>query len=130
LLATGATPTAMHADFSCANVVVAGGRVAAIYDADSVCVVDEPRVVASAAVHYTYTSVAPWIWPSREQARAFVAAYEAARGQPFDRAERARLDAAAIYALAYTARCEHGHAGGPTGMMCAMLAAAPDCYFE
>ncbi|HET9991769.1 MAG TPA: hypothetical protein VFQ65_24740, partial [Kofleriaceae bacterium] len=66
--------------------------------------------------------------PSREQARAFVAAYEVARGRPFERAERTRLDAAAIYALAYTARCEHGHAR--PGAMSAALAAAPDRYFE
>jgi hypothetical protein len=132
VLATGATLAAMHCDFSCANVIVAGGRVAAIYDVDSVAIVDEPRIVASAAVHYTYTSVAPWLWPSREQACAFVAAYEAGRGAPFDRGERARLDAAAIYALAYTARCEHGYVGPSSGSsaMCAALEAAPDAYFD
>jgi hypothetical protein len=132
VLATGVTPAAMHCDFSCANVIVAGGKIAAIYDVDSVALADEVRIVASAAVHYTYTSVAPWTWPSREQACAFVAAYEAARGTPFDRAERARLDAAAIYALAYTARCQHGYVGEPAGpsAMCAALEAAPDAYFD
>jgi Ser/Thr protein kinase RdoA (MazF antagonist) len=132
VLATGATISAMHCDFSCANVIVAGGRVAAIFDVDSVALADEPRIVASAAVHYTYTGESPWTWPSRDQARAFVAAYEAARGTPFDRAERARLDAAAIYALAYTARCQHGYVGGSDGKsaMCEALAAAPDRYFS
>jgi hypothetical protein len=132
VLATGASPAAMHSDFSCANVIVAGGRIAAIYDVDSVCLADELRVVASVAVHYTYIGDGAWTWPSRAQACAFVAAYEAARGTPFDRAERARLDAAAIYAIAYTARCQHGYVGpsdGPSAM-CAALRAAPDAYFD
>jgi Ser/Thr protein kinase RdoA (MazF antagonist) len=133
VLETGATLASMHSDFSCANAIVAGGKIAAIYDLDSVCIADEPRIVAFAAVHFTYTGNAPWQWPSRDQAGAFVAAYEVARGKPFDRAERARLDAAAIYGLAYTARCEHGYVGGPSpgpSAMCAALAAAPDRYFD
>jgi len=131
VLESGATVAAMHCDFSSANVLVAGGRVAAIFDVDSVALADEPRIVASAAIHYTYTGEGPWTWPTREQACAYVAAYEAARGTPFDRAERARLDAAAIYGLAYTARCEHGYVGASAGKsaMCELLAAAPDRYF-
>lgn len=128
VLDQGVTPAAMHSDFSCANVRVVGGRVAAIYDMDSTCLIDEPRCLASMAIHYTYTGES-WRWPSREEACAFVAAYEAARGQPFTAAERARLNAGAIYAFAYTARCEHGHTAGP-GAMCEALAAAPDAYFE
>lgn len=133
VLEQGLTPAAMHSDFSFANAPVSGGRVAAIYDMDSVCLIDEPRCLASMAIHYTYTGDSA-IWPSREQAAAFVAAYEVARGRPFTAAERARLDAGAIYALAYTARCEHGFVGqrepGDTGAMCPALAAAPDAYFE
>jgi hypothetical protein len=127
VLETGVTRVAIHSDFSCANVIVAGGQVRAIFDCDSLCIADELRVLASAAVHYTYNGEAPWTWPSRDQARAFVAVYEAARGRPFERAERARLSAAAIYAMAYTARCEYGHAGAAG--MCEALAAAPDDYF-
>jgi streptomycin 6-kinase len=111
----------MHTDISCANVVVSGGRVAAIFDADSVCLTDEMRTLASAAVHYTYTGTS-WTWPSRDQARAFVASY-----RTLDRAEWRRLDAAAIYALAYTARCEHSLGGGP---LIEQLAAAPDAYLS
>jgi hypothetical protein len=118
-------PVAMHTDFSCANVRVVGGRVAAIYDVDSVCIIDESRCVASVAVHFTYAGDPPWTWPSRDEAREFVAAYEAARGRALD---RERLSAAAIYAMAYTARCEHGHSG--RGPMCEALAAAPDRYFD
>ena len=134
VLETGVTPAAMHSDVSCANVRVVAGRVAAIFDVDSVCMIDEERCVASMAVHYTYTGEAlpsgepAWAFPSRDEARAFVAAYESARGKPFDREERARLDAGAIYALAYTARCEIGHSGERG--MCAELRAAPDAYFS
>lgn len=128
VLEQGVTPAAMHSDFSCANARVVGGRLAALYDMDSTCLIDEPRCLASMAIHYTYTGES-WTWPSREEACAFVAAYEAARGRPFTAAERARLNAGAIYAFAYTARCEHGHTAGP-GQMCEALATAPDAYFE
>lgn len=135
VLETGVSPAAMHSDVSCANLRVVDGRVAAVFDVDSLCLIDEPRCVASMAVHFTYTGDAPlpsgepaWAFPSRDEARAFVAAYEAARGTPFDRSERARLDAGAIYALAYTSRCEVGHSGERG--MCAELRAAPDAYFS
>jgi hypothetical protein len=87
------TPVAMHTDFSCANVRVVGGRVAAIYDMDSVCNADEVRTVASMAVHFTISGDAPWTWPTRDEACSFVTAYEAARGTTLD---RERLNAAAI----------------------------------
>jgi hypothetical protein len=38
---------------------------------------------------------------------AFLADYEAARGAPFDGEEHAAARAALVYAMAYTARCEH-----------------------
>ena len=122
----------MHTDFSAANVRVAGGRVVAVFDMDSIALTDEMRTVASAAVHFTYLGDSPWTWPSREEASAFVRDYVHARGRPLDDFERRRLDAAAIYALAYTARCEHSldpreSKGAP---MRSMLRAAPDAYFE
>ena len=104
-----------------------------MYDIDSVCRIDEPRCLASMAVHYTYTGDG-WTWPSREEAAAFVAAYESARGKRFTAAERARLNAGAIYALAYTARCEHSidpDGAQIEGSMRAILHAAPALgYFE
>ncbi len=101
-------PVVMHTDFSCANVRIADGAIAAVFDMDSVAWIDEGRCVASAAVHFTYTGET-WRWPSRDEARAFVADYEAARG-PFTTADHRRIDAAMAYAMAYTARCEHGSA--------------------
>lgn len=122
------SPVVMHSDFSCANVRVTAGKVTAIFDMDSVCLIDEVRCLASAAVHFTYVGDGPWAWPTRDQARAFVADYEAVRGRPFTIDERARLDAGAIYSIAYTAKCEHG-GDGSRRAACEALAAAPDAYF-
>jgi hypothetical protein len=118
-----------HGDVSAANVRVSDGTIAAVYDMDSVARIDEMRAVASAAVHFTYAGDPPWTWPTRDEACAFLADYAAARGRPLDRAERARADAAAIYAMAYTARGEHALGGDDTSMRDA-LRAAPDAYFE
>jgi hypothetical protein len=96
-----------HTDFSSANVLVGAQGISAIFDMDSVAFVDELRLLANTAVHFTYTGEEPWRWPSRAQARAFVEAYERARGRPFSRVERTRLNACAIYSICYSARCEH-----------------------
>lgn len=47
--------------------------------------------------------------PSLEEARAFVAAYEEARGRgrQFAGEERRTLASALTYSMAYTSRCEH-----------------------
>jgi hypothetical protein len=87
-------PVVMHTDFSCANVHVVDGAIAAVFDMDSVAWIDEARCVASVAVHFTYTGDT-WQWPSRDETRAFVAEYEAARG-PFTTAEHRRIDGARV----------------------------------
>jgi Ser/Thr protein kinase RdoA (MazF antagonist) len=97
-------PTLVHTDISGANVRVRDGRVRAVYDMDSVALGDELSVLASIAVHYSCTGDPGGSWPSREEAAAFVADYERVRARPFSGAERERLDAGAIYAMAYTAR--------------------------
>jgi hypothetical protein len=127
-------PVVAHTDFSAANVRVRDARVFAIYDMDSIALVDEVRSVASMAVHYTYTGAEGETRTSRDQARAFIADYEQARGTPFTPAERARLDAGAIYAIAYTARAEHSI--DPLGtwidgsMRARLREAPPRGYFE
>jgi Ser/Thr protein kinase RdoA (MazF antagonist) len=106
-----------HTDFSAANVRVRADRVVAVYDVDSMALVDEVRLLASIAVHHTYTGRDGEPCTSPEEARAFVGEYERVRGTPFTRAERDRLDAGAVFALAYTARCEHSL--DPTGALLA-----------
>ena len=116
----------MHTDVSAANVRVSDGEVVASFDLDSLAWIDEMRCLGSAAVHFSYRGDPPWTWPSRDEARAFVADYVVARGRPLDDLERARLDAAAIHAMAYTAACE-ADLGGADWMQSA-LRAAPDRY--
>lgn len=125
-----AIPIVLHDDWQSANVRVHGGRVVAVYDMDSVARVDEMRCLARTAVSFTYRGDDPWRWPSRDESIAFVADYVAARGRPLSDDERRRLDAYAIYAMAYTARCEHGaRDGAPLTAMTEALARAPDAYF-
>lgn len=98
---------------------------------DSVARTEELRCLASAAVHHTYLGDRPSPWPTREQAAAFVADYFAARPDrpPLSARERTRLDAAAIYAIAYTARCERS-LDPPVDAMQDRLRSAPDAYFS
>jgi phosphotransferase family enzyme len=121
-------PLVMHTDFSAANVRVSGGRIVAVYDMDSLACTDEMRSLASAAVHFSYLGDPPWTLPSRDEAAAFVDEYVSARGSSLDPPEKRRLDAAAIYALAYTARCEHG-LRSENHFARDALRVVPDAYF-
>jgi hypothetical protein len=123
-----APPLVMHTDISAANARVRGDTITAVFDMDSVAWTDEMLCLARTAVHFSYHGEAGSTWPSRDEAIAFVADYLEARGRPLDGDERLRLDAAAIYALAYTARCQHGF-GLDHAPMAALLRAAPDAYF-
>jgi hypothetical protein len=120
----------LHSDFSAANVMVKSGDIVAVYDMDSVATADEMIVLARTATHFTYRGDTPWTWPSRDESIAFVADYLAARCRPLDARERRRLNAAAIYTMAYTAKCEHGMRPEPVGLAMgeALRTAAAD-YF-
>lgn len=101
----------MHTDISCANIIVADGAVTAAYDMDSIAWIDELRCLGSVAVHFTYTGDESSTLPAADEARAFIADYEFARGVVFTARDHARIDAAMIYAMAYTARCEGANPG-------------------
>jgi hypothetical protein len=97
-----------HSDYSAANVRVSGEKVTAIYDFDSVALIDEMRCLASTALHFTYQPHSTgWCWAGPEESAAFIEDYGRARGRAFSLLERQRLAACAVYAMAYTARCEH-----------------------
>ena len=65
-------------------------------------------VSGSASNYFTYTEFfGDFRGPTDEEARAFIAEYEAARGRPFTPEEKRTLKAAKTYQLAYSARCEH-----------------------
>jgi Ser/Thr protein kinase RdoA (MazF antagonist) len=121
-------PVLLHTDISGANVRVREDRVHAVYDMDSVALGDEVAQLAGIAVHYSYTGEPGGSWPSREEAAAFVADYEWARARAFSPAERERLDAGAIYAMAYTARLQlrtPPDADAPPNYMAEQLRSAP-----
>jgi aminoglycoside phosphotransferase (APT) family kinase protein len=99
------------------------GQVVAVFDWDSLALTHEPAVVGEAA----HAFCADWeaenyiCTPTIDEALAFIADYEAARGRPFSAEEGSACHAAFVYACAYTARCEDSdartgygqHAAGP-----------------
>jgi hypothetical protein len=54
------------------------------------------------------------VWPTVEEAEAFLDEYEQARAEPFAAEERAAILAAAVYSRAYAARCTHTVGGDAT----------------
>lgn len=97
-----------HNDWSAKNMRMGPAEIAVLYDWDAVFLDREAFVVGSAAAHFPVT------WeldvpetPSAGEVAAFVREYEEARGAPFTRPELAEVAAAATYARAYKARCEH-----------------------
>ncbi len=84
-------------------------RIVASYDWDSLHAEREPILVGASAHAFT----ADWQrediarTPSADEIGAFFDDYEAARGAPFSRDERALARASCAYSLAYTARCNH-----------------------
>lgn len=103
-----------HADWSVKHFRFLGPDVHTIYDWDSLTLDSEASLVAGAAVHFPYTETfdVPRV-ASLEELRAFVTEYEHERPEPFSPEETRSVAAAAVLALAYTARCEH--ARNPSG---------------
>jgi hypothetical protein len=83
----------------------------ASYDWDSLAREHETALVGMNAHAFTadWSTDPPRVppAPSLEEARAYVADYEDARGQRFSTDERASVGAAFAYAVAYNARCGH-----------------------
>ncbi|HET6794613.1 MAG TPA: phosphotransferase [Acidimicrobiales bacterium] len=97
-----------HTDWSARNVRLRVEGVAAAYDWDSLALVTEPTAVGQAAATWSGRGEGDEpMAPSAEEVAAYVAAYEAGRGRSFTVEERRAAGAAALWALAYTARCEH-----------------------
>jgi hypothetical protein len=123
-----------HTDWRVENMRFAGGAVSAVYDWDSLAIQREPVLAGGVAHLFTsdFTAGPEWIQlPTLGEALAFVADYEAARGEPFGADERAVARAVLLYAMAYTARCEHSDAltdfgARPPRPPAAVLGPAPD----
>lgn len=107
-----------HLDWRVENLGFRSGQVSAIYDSDSLGYAPEPFIVGNAMGQFTTNWTLGYPVPQLTEMLAFVTDYETARGRPFDDDEFATLDAANLYHLAYSARCEHSNrvlgGGGPT----------------
>jgi hypothetical protein len=96
-----------HGDWRREHVRFDGDRIVAAFDWDSLCKEREPALIGFTAHAFCADWSRPGLvcTPTLDEARAFVADYEAARGRAFSRDERVLAGAAFAYACAYTARC-------------------------
>jgi Phosphotransferase enzyme family len=101
-------PTVAHTDWSARNVRIDDGKVVVAYDWDSLAVVTESTAVGQAAATWRSTGeAADPVAPGPEEIHAYLSAYEVAAGRSFTAEQRRAGMAAALWVLAYTARCEH-----------------------
>jgi hypothetical protein len=138
-LVTTALPDVVgHLDWRVQNLAFTGNRVSAIYDWDSVGLVPEAALVASASVIHPvdWRLEKPDPLPTLDQLDGFVGDYEAARVAPFDGDERAVLVAGQRWVACYGARCQHSdeqlglfpdvdHSRGWPRLLRELLAASP-----
>jgi phosphotransferase family enzyme len=99
-----------HTDWRVENMrLTSDGSVRAVYDWDSLTILREPVLAGGVAHLFTSDYRAPERAqvPSLDEAVAFIADYETSRGDRFSDEEHAAARAALVYAMAYTARCEH-----------------------
>ena len=98
-----------HADWSVKHFRFAGGEIRVVYDWDSLRLDKEAIIVGTAAAtfpatwHLEVTSRAP----SPNEMRSFIGEYAEACRRSFSEEERRAIAAAAVYVMAYSARCEH-----------------------
>ena len=106
--ATAWPVTVAHTDWSARNIRVQDGQLLAAYDWDSLSRVPEPVAVGQAAA--TWCSLGEPgdpVAPSPEQTMDYISAYEIAADYRLTPHERKAAQAAALWVLCYTARCEH-----------------------
>jgi hypothetical protein len=117
-----------HADWRVEHMRFQRGAITAVYDWDSVRIDREPALVGAAAYAFT----ANWsrddlvYLPTLEEALAFVAEYEEARGARFSAAEHRVARASLVYMMAYSARCGHSDALTDMGRRPPRPAASPE----
>jgi hypothetical protein len=87
-----------HGDWTVKHFRFDGLRPTVIYDWDSLNADFESVFVGSSAATFTYTEHLPVsVWPTVEEARAFLDEYEPLRAEAFTPEERAAAGAAAVY---------------------------------
>jgi hypothetical protein len=106
----GALPEVIaYLDWSARNVrTTQAGVVVAVYDWDSVALASEAVTAGQAAATWRSTSETLDVQaPEAEEIDRFIVAFGQARGRAFSPLEVDVARAAAVWLLAYTARCEH-----------------------
>lgn len=119
-------PSLGHGDWGGGNFLFGDGKVTSVFDWDSLLVESEPVIVGMAAGSFTAATA-----PSPDEMRCFLDEYDHHRGARFDPIERAVAVNAAVWVLAYNARCQvafldrlaelHPTARPPTGSPLAAL---------
>jgi hypothetical protein len=108
------SPVLGHLDWRAENVRFSGAEVVAVFDWDSLGARPEAELVGEAAHYFPsdFRVSERKHLPSLDEALAFVDEYECARGIRLDRDV---VQGALVYAMAYTARCEHSDAATDFG---------------
>jgi hypothetical protein len=110
--AAGGALVAGHADWRAEHLRFHAGALSATWDWDSLCLAPEP-VVAGGAAHAFVADFGedalPCV-PTLSESLAFIADYEASRGESFTAEEHAVARSALVWHAAYSARCEHADA--------------------
>lgn len=97
-----------HGDWSARNVRTSPRKLLAVYDWESLHHAPESLCVGVAAA--TWTALGEQgepLAPTTSEIRQYVDTYGRLRDEPFSVGQRRSALAAAIFSLAYTARCEH-----------------------
>jgi hypothetical protein len=105
----GALPEVIaYLDWSARNVRMSGPRVVAVYDWDSVSMASEAVTAGQAAATWRSTGeTLDTQAPDAQEIDRFILAFGHARGRTFSSVEVDVARAAAVWLLAYSARCEH-----------------------
>jgi hypothetical protein len=95
-------------DWSARNVRVDQRGISAVYDCDSLSLAPEATAAGQSAATWRSTGEAddPDA-PGAPEIERFLASFGAARGSAFSPEELSVARAAAVWVMAYTARCEH-----------------------
>jgi hypothetical protein len=97
-----------HLDWSANNVRLGEVGVTAVYDWDSLSLASEAVVAGQAAATWRSTGeTADLLAPDAAEIDRFISAFAEATGRQFSSPEMEVAHAAAVWVMAYTARCEH-----------------------
>ncbi len=104
-----ALPTVVaYLDWSVRNVRMTASELVAVYDWDSVSLASEATTAGQAAATWRSTGdTADTHAPGADEIEQFILSFAGALGRPFSPLEMSVARAAAVWVMAYTARCEH-----------------------